>query len=953
MLPDTIAQLCQLIADCLRSQPEATERELITQVETAIAERPQLEAALRANPQMLQLNLEQARGFQTLVQGGIANIGDHYHLSDPQQLKTALAAVLQQLQQVYAPVGIPKNLPDRTLHFVGRKTVMAKVHEQLQVGRVYLQGMGGVGKTELAVQYAWKHYQQGTYPAGICWLRAREQDLGTQIVNFARVHLGLTIPEDLELPQQVAQCWQRWPVGDVLVVVDDVVDYGAIAAYLPPQESRFRVLLTTRSYLGRSMQRVELAVLEPDAAVELLRSLVGEARVDAQLVAARGLAEWLGYLPLGLELVGRYLAPKADLTLTGMQERLESKRLAARALVKRETMTATHESLAAAFELSWQELDQRACQLSYLLSLFAVAPIPWELVEQCLADWDVEELEDTRDLGLVNRSLLQRVGIGLYQLHQLMREFFQVKLEASGSADSWKSTYCNTLIQTARQIPQSPTRELILAVSPSIPHLSELAINLHPWLRDEGLLPAFVSIGYFYYGQGSYTQAQLYFEQCLSVIPKRLGEEHPDVAQSMNNLASLYRFQGRYKEAELLFGQALALNRCLFGETHPDVATNLNNLAGLYESQGRYSEAELLYVKTLALRQHLLGKEHPDVAGSLNNLAALYELQGRYNEAEPLFVQALALRQQIFGNDHLYVASSLNNLAGLYESQGRYNEAEPLYLQALAMRRRLLGEAHIHVAQSLNNLAALYRLQGHYTKAESLFQQALALIRQVLGEDHPEVAQYLNNLALLHQTQGCYVEAEQLFQQALALLVRLGEDHPDLASSLNNLALLYHSQGRYSEAEPLFQQALALRQKVLGKAHPYIAQSLNNLAGLYCLQERYSEAEPLYLQALELRQQVLGGTHPDVATSLNNLAALYRLQSRYSEAEPLYEQALAIADRQLGAAHPNTVTYRESLVNFYCERAGFYKAQGLYDESVQLLQKAIELRYHQIDVMQS
>jgi hypothetical protein len=173
-MSEAIAQLCQIIAQKLQTQPEISQAELMAHVEAAIAADPELQAALQANLQMLQLNREDSKGFQTLVeQGGIANIGDHYHISDPEKLQAALLGVLQKLQKIYQPVGIAKNLGDRSQQFVGREEVMNELHQQLQqTGRVYLQGMGGLGKTELALQYAWQHYEQGTYPAGICWLGA-------------------------------------------------------------------------------------------------------------------------------------------------------------------------------------------------------------------------------------------------------------------------------------------------------------------------------------------------------------------------------------------------------------------------------------------------------------------------------------------------------------------------------------------------------------------------------------------------------------------------------------------------------------------------------------------------------------------------------------------------------------------------------------------------------------
>ena len=142
-------------------------------------------------------------------------------------------------------------------------------------------------------------------------------------------------------------------------------------------------------------------------------------------------------------------------------------------------------------------------------------------------------------------------------------------------------------------------------------------------------------------------------------------------------VVQLYQ-QGKFSEAIPLAEQSLAIRKSILGENHLDVAGSLNNLAELYENQGRYSEAEPLLKQTLELFRRILGENHPNVALSLNNLAELYYSQGRYSEAEPLFKQALELRKRTLAENHPDVALSLNNLAELYENQGRYSEAEPL-----------------------------------------------------------------------------------------------------------------------------------------------------------------------------------------------------------------------------------------------------------------------------------
>jgi tetratricopeptide (TPR) repeat protein len=779
------------------------------------------------------------RSRLTQSTASLTPLGQHNISSEPLivQLQSG-----ETTSQASVPYFYPPDLGTST--FIGRTKELQQLHELLQasprVGIVAATGMGGIGKTQFAWQYA--HQHRGDYPGGIWWLT------GARLVKdvlTCRIRMKLPeAPDNLDSDDaRVQWYYDRWvdvlPEGMRLLIWDDVSDYGSVRSLLP-QDERYRVLLTTREKLSLPVQRLELGVLKLEESLELLRRLVGDDnRIAAEVEIAQALCEWVGCLPLGIELVGRHLAGRPTMKLSTLLSRLEEQRLRAKAAQQVPSEMPYRDNLEAAFELSWRLLDETAKQLGGLLSVFALAPVKQEWVAASLKGWDEEKIEEAE--GALFRWSLVSLKSGQYLLHTLIREFFAQKLigELKSEAEGLQKGMIAAMVAEAKkvEVPEDITRHHLYDLSPIIPHLEEAVKKLIDFIEEDFVL-LFQGIGRYYEGQGLYNLAEKIYKDCQEKSQKRFGFNHLNTLRASYELARVYHVQGNYDEAEELQREALSnevfTNEFILSSERLLLADVLNSLGLTLKAKGNYSEAEELYNRSLEIRTNLLESGHLDISDSLNNLALLYGARNRYQDAEPLLIEALRIRKNKLGNHHLRVASSLNNLAYCYygQKQKRFEEAEQLYSQALAIYRDLHEREHQDIAKVLNNLALLYMKQDKF-KAEPLFLEALEIQKLVLGEMHPDIVSCFSNIAGLYEDLDNATKAESFYKKALNMGQELlGEDHISVAITLNNLAKLYQNNQKCVEAEPLYVESLKILESKLGEDHDISIKVKDNLNSL-------------------------------------------------------------------------------------------------------------------------
>jgi tetratricopeptide (TPR) repeat protein len=424
--------------------------------------------------------------------------------------------------------------------------------------------------------------------------------------------------------------------------------------------------------------------------------------------------------------------------------------------------------------------------------------------------------------------------------------------------------------------------------------------------HDPEVAQSLNNLAELYRAMSDYAAAEPLYQQALEAMRATQHEKHPHLATIMNNLGLVHFGRGAYPAAKSFLEQALAIWRAQ-GEAHPGLAFCLNNLAQVYQEMGDYGTAEQLLQESIELRRVLHGENSPAFATAIDNLARLFLATGDYAKARPLFERAIRTGH----------APSLAGLAELYWKQGHYHEAETLLRLTLQIQREELGVNNAEVAKTLDNLAGLAEIMGNYAEAERLYRQAGPILRQILGKNHPDVATHLNQLAQLYATTGNYAAAEEHYQQALEIWHAVGHI-VGRAGTTNNLALLYYKMGNLQAARPLFEQALQLRRQVLGENHPDVAQTLNNLATLYYWTGNYASSEPLLQQALDIYRTTLGEENAVFALSLHNLATVFAARGRAAEALKRMGQVEAIHDRLIGkifglGSERQRMTYLESM----------------------------------------
>jgi len=838
-------------------------------------------------------------------------------LGDAEERRSRILAAVEGRSQALEPP--PRSfigVPPRIASFTGRADKLDQLDAilmqdkpaavtQASVGHAAVHGMGGVGKTSLAIEYA--HRFRGLY-AGVCWCPSETRTGLLSALADLAVTLGVATAEDTDVEKVAKAALRRLAEQRAtwLLIYDNVPAPDHIADLLPSAGAR--VLITSRfSDWSEFAKEVTLDVLPLGEAVALLQERTK--RNDA--AGAQTLAETLGRLPLALDHAGAY-CKRTQVHFADYAEKASSLINAAPRGV------GYPRSVAATFDLAIsQAVSQCAATEALMAFLAQCAPerIPILLVEGAIDDKSeqLQALAALAEVSLVKHDRFED-GMQAVTVHRLVQQVACARAQAKGLSRGVNDRLIArlTAIYPGEGYNHPKSWPLCAQLTPHV--LARTGTGVDGTSNATNWLPLLNQVGMYLRRRAAYRQAELLLRETISVYEEALGPTDAGTAAALDNLASVLQLQGSLAEARALFERSLSIYEKVLGPEHRVTATGLSNLALLLRAQDDLAGARRLLERSLAIKEKVLGPEHADTGPVLNNLALVLQDQGDFPGARRLFERALAIAEKVLGPEHPDTAMCVSNLGGLLQAQSDFTGARALFARALAIREAVFGPEHPDTAQTLHDLAVLPGDQGDLAEARPLLERALSIYEKALGPEHRVTAASLNALANLLLDQGDFAGARRLYERALAIYEKVhGPEHHYTAASLRNVATALHLQGDLAGARRLLERALAICEKVLGSEHAETATSLRNLASVLRDQGDLAGARRLLERALAIFEKVLGSEHAETARSLDNFATLLCYQSDFAEARPLYERALAIYEKVLGPTHRSTNRTRSNL----------------------------------------
>ncbi|MEU4671868.1 FxSxx-COOH system tetratricopeptide repeat protein [Amycolatopsis sp. NPDC023774] len=828
------------------------------------------------------------------------------------QYNNVLRAPLPAMETVPALPGLSQ-LPPETGLFVGRSGELEQLEKALSVsGRaavVAVHGLGGVGKSTLAAQFAhlnaarfeFRWWVTADSPAAI------DGGLAELAVALLPAVIDLPVEERIALGVRWLATHDKW-----LLVLDNLTAPTHAAPLLERVRSG-TIIITSRQSTGwRDLTAVPLDVLAPGEALGLLERIVQVEWPEANLAEGERLCAELGWLPLAVEQAAAYIA----------QTRITPARyldLLAQLPARMFTATAEGGDAQRTIGRVWRvTLDHlvstpSAGQLLRVLAWYASDEIPRGLLDDIFTEPDL--LDAVGRLAAYSMINLTADTIGV---HRLVQAVTRTPDDADphrhpediAAACVVATTALNDAVdELDHRTPSSwPGYRAIQ------PHARALFDRTAPDVDTEDMSVLLIKMGVYLDSQGDTASAIAYLTRAAQGSERRHDSDQSTTLGAFTNLANAYLAAGDLDRAIPLIESTLAKTLIEYGSDDRSTQVLRNNLANAYKSAGDLERAIPLLEAAVADRERLWGLDHPDTLVARNNLANAYRDARDFSRAIELHASVVADRTRVLGADHPATLNSRHNLAHGYLGIGDAEKAKALYIPIVSDRIRVLGPDHRDTLGSQHNLANTFRLEGDFMRAIRLHKSVLSRYIETLGADHPDALNARVSIANTYRSAGNLAQAIRWYESAAAEHVRvLGDDHLDALRSQVSLADAYKEKGNLERAIQLYESISKKIGSVLGLVHPETVYARSGLvaacASMGDLKRGVTLSEAIVADCARL----LGATHVRTLTTQNNLATAYATIGDRKRAIALLKSVDADCSRVLGSGHPTTTDVRKNL----------------------------------------
>ncbi|WP_279493586.1 FxSxx-COOH system tetratricopeptide repeat protein [Actinocrispum wychmicini] len=817
--------------------------------------------------------------------------------------------------------GIPPiwgNVPPRNLNFTGRAELLDQLSKRLVAGGTTailpaaLHGMGGIGKTQMAVEYIYRRlhrydivwWLQATQPAQI---RAGLTELAQYMGLPGSQEAHTAVPAVREA-LRIGRPYRRW-----LLVFDSAESPDAVRPFFPTNGPG-EILVTSRNPDWAGIARpLEVTVFRREESIELLRRRGPEVNNED----ANTLADKLGDLPLAIEQAAAWRA------VTGMPvaEYLRLFDEKVNEILDTSPATGYDLSVAAAWNVSFDELKNRnpaAHRLLQVCAFFAPEPISRDL----FAGARGVEISPELDAALRDPMQLSRAirDIYLYSLakidhrsntlllHRLVQAVLRNRMSPKRHADMRHGAH----LLLANMDPRDPTSSKVWPrYQEVLPHIAnaEVVECEDPWVRQ-----LVINIGRFLYFWGDHQEAAALLKQALDNWSVQLGENDQYSLQAASFLGLCLWALGRFPEAAEINERTLSLRRQVSGENSEETILAELRVAADVKARGEFAAAREMNERIYQKAKGLYGEDDPITLQTAHDLAVTLRLCGDYRVAFDLDERTYQRRSEVLGYDNM---GTLNTLTGLIldrQELGDYPRARVEHEQVAKRVREILGDDKADTLRRNSYLAVAKRKDGAHAEALLLSQETLHLSRQRYGDDHPNTmaAAIAHSIDLRHadRLEDARALGEGTFERYRN---KLGEHHPHTLSAAVDLAVTLRLQGEAMNARQLTERSLEQFRVALGPDHPHAVVCMINLASDIAALKETEVAVSTGTEALERSKRVLGQDHPTTLAAALNLALDKRLLGATEESKSLYDDTVARYRKVLTDVHPATVAADRSV----------------------------------------